>query len=324
MEWESRFFAGSGALRGLELDLGVDRYQFLLTGSFGDIFPNLALLNNFYSHYRTPLVVLIPEAYAYLALRFNYSFVKYQLITPELQFRIHGLLCSSARPFLRSPGYLFPLLPTLHPWVADFVLSERVTDYECKRQLLGLPIGANMELPALSESRMVEIRESLKLIDFEFGNSAILSFHANSNPPVPIETQCYLVEKLIAQKIQVVMNTAGNPMLLETYKKLFNDFQVKYFDLPCDAPIEVVNLAGNYIGGSHGLTAILATFPSTAKLTQVEHATAGPITNNNRQISPESLKIHRALKSDVINNINSVPGDLESLKRYCNHHNIFI
>jgi hypothetical protein len=268
------------------------------------------------------MVVLIPEAYALLAARFSYPFVQFQLITPEIQFRLHGLLCSSGRPFLRAPGYLFPLLPTLHPWVADFVLSERVTDYECKRQLLGLPIGAPLELPVLSESRLAEIYDSLKFIDFEFGNSAILSFHANSNPIIPIETQCFIVEKLIEDKVQVVMNTAGNAMLLETYKKLFNNLPVKYFDLPCDGAVEVVNLAGNYIGGSHGLTAILGSFPSGAKLTQVEHPMSDLITNNNRQISPDSLKIHRALKGDLVNKFNSVPGDLDCLKRYCSENRL--
>ncbi len=323
MEWEARFHESLGSLRNLEIGLGGDRYQLLVTGSYGDVFPNLALLNSFYSEYKTPIVVLLPESYASLARRFDYPYVQYVLVKGESIGRLHALLCSSGRPFIRSPGYLFPVLPTLHPWVADFVLSERVTDYECKRQLLGLPVGAPFDLPALATSRTAELLDSLKNENIESGGSAMLSFHSQSNPVISLEAQLLIIKKLISNKIQVVMNTASSAALLETYKRVFSELPLKYFDIPCDAPVEVVNYAGRYIGGAHGLTVILGSFISSAKLIQVEQPDGGLIRNNGRFITGESLNVARVLRGDLRNLFDFIPGNLELLKSAINRLDSF-
>ena len=134
MEWEAQYSAREGLIRHLESQALPDSYVLLLTGSFGDIFPNLALLKSFHESTGKRITVVISNRWSLLASRFSFEFVKYVLFEGRAAGLIHQALLNSGRAFMRIPGYLYPLLPTLHPLVCDFILSGRVTDYEVKRQ----------------------------------------------------------------------------------------------------------------------------------------------------------------------------------------------
>lgn len=305
MEWEQRFLSNEGRLRNLEAQLGIDNFQLLITGSYGDIFPNLALLNAFHHVNKKMITVLVGEHWKLLADRFSNDFTKFFFINGAEQNWLHTLLCSQGRPLVRDVGYLFPTLPTLHPWVADFILTERVSDYEAKRALLGLPIGAQMELLPLKEVRSAEISDALGNLGAEKSNGVLLSFHSNSNPMVDLESQLVIARFFVERGRRVVYNVSGS-RVDGIFLNQLSELGVALFDVPCDATIEVVEYLGAYVGSAHGLTAILSSFPCTAQIIQVVPPPGSLIVNNNRLITTDSLRVDKALRSDLLNDVHII------------------
>lgn len=305
MEWEARFLNNEGALRRLESQLGSENFQLLITGSYGDILPNLALLKAFHQINGGTISVLIGEHWRPLAERFNYNFIKFYFINISQQEFLHAVLCSLGRPLIRNVGYLFPTLPTLHPWIADFILSERVTDYEAKRTILGLAVGTKMDLPSLKPARSEEIFRTLSDLGIRKSKSVLLSFHSNSNPMIDLTSQLTMAQILLSKGLEVVYNIAGSNAEQKFLKEL-ETIGVKLYNLPPDAPIEIVEYFGTYVGSAHGLTVILASFPCNARIVQVAVQSTSLISNNGRLISADSLRVDQVLGKDLLNSVNVV------------------
>ena len=280
MEWEARYLNNEGALKRLEYQLGSENFQLLISGSYGDILPNLALLNAFHNTNGRTISVLVGDQWRTLAHRFESDFLKFSFINASQQQWLHAVLSSLGRPFIRAVGYLFPTLPTLHPWVADFILTERVTDYEAKRAILGLAVGTKMELPPLKPARLEEIYGTLSARGIPRNKGVLLSFHSNSNPIVDLTTQITIVKISIKRGLKVVYNTAG-ANIEQNFLKELEGMGVAFYDMPPDAPFEIVEYLGMYIGSAHGLTAILASFPCNARMIQIVEKDPPVIRNNN-------------------------------------------
>lgn len=253
-------------------------YILLINGSFGDVFPNLALLKAFYEKYESNIEVLISTRWIELTERFNYPFVKYVLLENENLFRYTLMLRQAS--FALVKGYPYPLLPTLHPHMGEAVLSQRISDYEIKKLILGLPKGCKMDLPKLETERLANLKKIFSDLECTPGKTLIISLKRNSMPPIPKSTRVKIINFFeINSDLDIMVNDA------ETFDRIGFDTEgltrAKIIRIPCDCPIEMVNYAGLHLGISSGLGVILGTFPVQAKLAYLVDTTKTTVLNNN-------------------------------------------
>ena len=317
MEWQLQYRNGAEMLTRVERQLNQDEYIFFVTGSYGDIFPNLCLMEAFHSLFNKRVNIIINERWKTCSSRFQYDFLTYHFINNNFEAALRRNLPLAGRPYLREPGFIFPLLPTLHPWIAECVLTQRMTDYECKRLLLGLPYGTPLRMPDLNEERKTEIYNHLKNdLKMPSGQSAILAFSTNSNPTASIETQKFIANFLNENNISVFFNQAktfDRSYVGENYEQ--DDYRT--ISVAADCPIEFIDYAGYYIGSTHGLTAIASTLPASAAIAQTYFEDTKRLINNGVEISPDSLLMSNAMRHDLKNKVNLIPDtrDLAYLER---------
>jgi hypothetical protein len=305
MEWESYYKAFISPVAVVENQLDPQSYVLHLSGSYGDILPNLALFREFHDKYKMPISCVIPEVWRELTGRFGYPFVRYYFLNSEFDLVLRRSLVLRGHFFLREPGSVFPLLPTLHPFLGDIALSERTTDFEIKRVLLGLPPSSPFDIPPVDETRAAEIHDVLRKMGLERGNTVVISFNTNSNPTASPETQEYICDQLVRSGFSLLINSHPG-----SRGQTSDRLPGARFSIPPDCPFEVVEYCGAYLGSLHGLTNILGGMREVnAKLGCTEFTSAEPILNNNREISGGSLRPDRQLKHDLRNRFYMIPID---------------
>jgi hypothetical protein len=282
VEWEL-FFKYFNAAKISTQNLNMSALHIFISGSYGDVFPNLALLHNVRKYHSNEVIVLIDEKWASLSYRFAQDGISFVSIGNEQAFK--NSLMSEGRQYFLMPGWIYPVLPTLHPFLSDLQLDGYITDFEMKRAILRLPKEAKFELPEITNKRYLEIKKSLESAGCDLGNTCILSFENNSNPTISQNIIIELANMLIQKGITVALNVASTfnnkkwvPEALRNLPKI---------SIPSDYPNEFVSLAGGHIGGLNGLSLILANFKTKAKIAVVADCTNPTITINGRQIKSE-------------------------------------
>jgi hypothetical protein len=311
MEWDAVYDSHRGVIEGIERQLGFDCYILYLSGSYGDILPNLALLGKFAAYAGKPVSVLMPDRWARLAERFSFPHVKYYLLTSHQDVMIRRGILLVGRPFLKRPGYVFPLLPTLHPWVGEFALTERVSDFEVKRCLLGLPFGDTFDIPPLPPSRQSEIDTLLNSYVVRKNRTVLLSFSTNSNPTAPDTVQESIARAVVDSGFFPIFNSAKTFGTRSYRGDNINISDYSSIEIPCDVPFEYTEFCGGYIGSLHGLSNILFGMrPLSAIMGCTGYAKNCQIVNNGVTISSDSLKPERQLRHDLVNSPSFIPVDL--------------
>ncbi len=315
MEWEGFFNSHQDIVRSLERGVDSNYYQLFVTGSYADVYPTLAFMKAYYEKIQTPISVLISSRWQLLANRFLYPFISYRFYEPHYEMYIRSSLQLQARPHVRRPGYLFCTLPTVHPYISDFVLSDRVTDLECRRLMLGLDVGTPLDHPPLSESRRSEINQLIANAGIIKNRSVIIAFETNSNDAPPESIQRCIDSEVRALKFVSLVNSAATSAAPPKGKNA-DGIGTKTIEIPCDAPCEIVEEAGFYIGAPHGLTVILSIFGTNAKLANVPAVATGSVLNNNRLIDARLLDMNHAFRGDVRTPTFQISpsDDLDSLK----------
>ena len=259
-EWELVFDNGQRIVKEIEFIAGRDKIPLFVSGSFADIVTTLALLPALSrSQGNVSIIVVMSTRWRLLAARYTFPFVSYVEINDQVDAILREELARLSRPHVLRPGVLFPTLPTLHPLIAEAVLSGRITDLECRRLLFRLPIGEHLATPSLSAERSAEIEEQFAVTGCRSGKTVVISYSSNTNKMMPKGHQKLLINYCRSLGLDVLINLA------KTFDKWelsdpYSDEEVRHIDLPCDAAIELVEKAGHYIGGSHGLTVLLSIF----------------------------------------------------------------
>lgn len=310
MEWNDLYKACVGYTYELEKQMPRDKYIFYISGSYGDILPNLALLSSFYEKNKTPIIVLIKKQWKLLADRFNYPFVDYLIIEDQTEVRLRLSICNIGRPLLREPGLVFPLLPTLHPLMAEFCRSERVTDYEMRRGLLGLKVGTKFNVPSLTTQRAVEINRILSNLGVHAGRTICLSFLTNANDTPPDWVQALIYETFRDSGFDCILNVS------ETFpgaqpSKTFLPAAAKTVEIPCDCPFEFIEYFGGFVGALNGLTLMLAGVRKVSShLAYTDIQSEAALLSDEVNNSTNEPRINRVLRHDVLNEFTVVPTEL--------------
>ena len=295
IEWKWRYFnrfTSQHSTKGLP----HDHLFIYISGSYGDIFPNLSLLYKVYETKKTPIIVLISSRWRELVTRFEQLGVQFVFIDNEAVFQTS--LMMEGRPFILTPGIVFPTLPTLHPYIAEASLSRRISDYEVKRLLLELPVGAKMNPGLLSKERIAYGQEILKDVGCRFGRTVVLAFNSNSRSRPSAEIQLFIARNLRSKGFDVVFNMAETFDMIRSDRLETSEFAK--ISIPPDMPFELINLAGYYIGTGHGLTVMLATFPTTAKLLLLNDLTHAEMMNSGTLLNAEEMYVSSGFKSEII------------------------
>jgi len=275
VEWK-RHYRNRSISQLATMGLPHDNFFIFVSGSYGDIFPNLALLQSLYQIKKIPIVVLLPTRWRELAGRFQQPGVRFTFI--ENDIILQASLMMEGRPFALVPGVVFPTLPTLHPYLAEAIITNRISDYEVKRLLLELPVGSPMNAGNISSERIKYGENILKKAGCRVGKTVVLAFNSNSTARISWDIQALIANHLISKGLDVIFNTA------ESFKsEVADEVNISSFpvcQIPSDMPIEFVNLAGFYIGTLHGLTMILATFKNNAKIMNLVNCTVPEIISN--------------------------------------------
>jgi len=316
MEWQDLYKACVGSIHDVESQLPRDKYLLYLSGSYGDIILNLALLKSFHEKHDKSIIVLMPSRWELLAKRFKYQFVDYILIDDAFDQRIRLSMANMGRPFLREPGLLFPLLPTLHPWLAEFNRSGRISDFELRRGLFGVKMGSKFDVPPLDEERQQQVQGLLKNLEIKKGRTICLSFLTNSNQTIPEWVQFLIYSTICERGFDCIINTAysfpgkqlGNLVIPNNSKQI---------EIPCDCPFEFIEYFGGFIGVLNGITVVLGgvqTVKSHLAFTDAKQ------TSSLIEHFSDEDPICRTLGPDQLNQFTMIPTELgrEEIVEGCN------
>jgi hypothetical protein len=260
VEWEL-FYDYYNAGQRLARTLDSESYIFLNCGSYGDVYPNMTLMESVAAHQKRKVVVILDKRWERLAGRFSSDRVS--CIFFESEQNLKNALMSERRAYRFEPGTIYPLLPTMHPLLDSFYFQGFVTDLELKKILLRLPREANFILPPLSDHRKNEIFQIFKSTGCRPGQTCILSFNNNSNPALSPATIKKIADQIKYMGFDVLINSAKT----FGFDSSPDDGMMDYpnIGIPSDAPIEFVEIAGLHLGTTNGLTQILYMFENKAK-----------------------------------------------------------
>jgi hypothetical protein len=282
VEWES-FFNYYNAAAIFSRTLNPNALILFNCGSYGDVFPNMSLLAEVVRIHKKPLIVILDKKWVSLIDRFKNTHIEFILINNEQEFK--NSLMSEGRHYIFRPGWIYPLLPTLHPLICDFVFEGYVTDFEIKKTILHLPKTTKYELPQISDSRRNQLREQFKETGARPGKTCIVSFGNNSNPSLPQNLIVNVINRVLQSNVDVLLNVASTfdtktwvPTELEGLKKIH---------VPPDAPNEYIEIAGFHLGSTNGLSTILTNYLTKAKIGVMIDCTDKFITNNGRLVESE-------------------------------------
>jgi hypothetical protein len=257
-------------------------FVLIVSGSYGDVFLNLALLKAFHEKFQSNIKVLISPRWFSLTKRFNYHFVEYIFLKNENLYRYTLMLRQSS--FALVKGYPYPLLPTLHPHIGEAVLSGRISDFEVKKLLLGLSMEDVMDFPAATTDKRRELDDLLKLKNCRPGHTLVISFERNSMPPMSIDLKIKIIEMIRTHlALDILINESQTFLDRNSFSEFFNS--VNSINVPGDYPLEFIEAAGYYLGVSHGLSALLGTAECTAKMAIIVDITEDFVLNNGFLVS---------------------------------------
>jgi hypothetical protein len=257
MEWK-QYFKLKEQISDLENGMPRNKFILFITGSFGDVYPTLALLSEFCRLNVNGAHVLIDKKYSLLCDRFNYPGISYAILESESQLRQSLSLFRSVHALI--PGKIYPTLPTLHPLIGEASLSQRITDHETKRLILGLPVGAPYKWGSVSEVRLKYANNILEQNNLRCGRTIIISYKNQSNSKVNPKIIKDFVDRAKKLNFDVALNNAGPG---NESDEIDNCSRIS---VPPDLVVELHELAGYSITSVSGLSLVLFTQPHSAKV----------------------------------------------------------
>jgi len=192
----------------LERTLGCSGYILFFHGSFGDVYPNFALLASFYEEHESHITVIVDQKYEGLCMRYQLPQVSYFIVESEDSFKRHVL--GSRGGFKFRKGSVFSILPTLYPGWGELTLSYSLTDFQTKRLLLRLPLDAQFKWSGLDSVVYYAVRDRFDTLGLDEGRSVLLAPFTQSNSMLDLATIKLLATEIRGRcNLAVAVNIAG-------------------------------------------------------------------------------------------------------------------
>ena len=263
----------------LEQMLDSEAYLLFFHGSYGDVYPNFALLESFLSEYKSKVIVIVDEKYYDLGRRFNLDGLEYFYI--KNASNLHRMITSLGKPQVLLKGRIYNTLPTIYPYLGELSLSYLITDADIKRLVLGLSRKSTFQFLKLGEQRCKLLRETFTSNGLQLGKTALVMPFTNSNSPLPVEDLINLAHFMRGSLgYDVAVNIGGVP---ERQRLQIDSMPLKQLVVPPDALCEVAELAGVVITVISGSVFPLVFQPHSAR-------TIILMNNNNTNLNTPSEK----------------------------------
>ena len=248
-------------LKAFENQFQSDHLIFLVTGSFGDLIPSILLIKEVCNYRGAPCTIVTYETCFGYSKRFSHTSLRFAFVNNNQASSLHYLLIASGRNFFMEKGRLFPTLPTLHPYIAEAILTQRLSEYEGRRLILSLPVGQKFSFLYDTARETSSISQLVKFGVIDITSCVLISPLANTNPSFsPLFVQ-KLLENLNL-KCDVILNLSGASLdTRQQYLTATRSLErVRHIDLPTEEIFEVTKLAKAHIGPANGLTTMLIFF----------------------------------------------------------------
>jgi hypothetical protein len=262
MEWkESRHHRF--LLEKFEKNFPQDEFILFITGSYGDVYPVLALMKSFVEHHKRPTNIILDKKYTLLASRFRLPGLKFHIVEDEKAFRWTMQIFRNL--FFLEPGVIFPSLLTMHPFIGEAVVTFRLPEFlEAYRLLLELPVGAPLHWGEVSQLRKEAAERLLVDAGLRLNKTVIISLITNSGAQNP-DIVNRIIRRFEESEFDVAINMAG---------EILGGFSVpnetKTISIPCDIPIEVMEAAGFMVVAHSGLGFISVVQPHNSKVVIID------------------------------------------------------
>lgn len=249
----------------IESRFSKDDLIILLSGSYGDVYPPLALFHSLVKVHARHVNVILNEKYRSLAIRFAQEGVSFFFTERDVELR--QSICLIRPQFGLERGKIFPALPTLFPFLAEASLSQRITTFmELYRLLFELPKESPLKWHG---ENIDQIRQEARLFftkqNLPEKETLIVSLVTHSQKPLAHDLQERVLQEL-SRRFFVVINTATDkPKALPPFYSLYKNVHV-----PAYIPTEFAELAGRTLVGYSGLAYILAVQPHNANVLCLE------------------------------------------------------
>ena len=267
MEWQdyhlrkSRLsdFWKQANLIALESSLPKDSFLPYICGSFGDIYGVLLLLDSFVEVHDKDTFALIDKNFFRLAERFSRPGLSFGFLEPDL--RLRRLLGIHRGSYMLRPGEIYPTLTTLHPLVAEAILTRRLSIVEAWRLILDLPKAAPLKINQPTPSQIAELA-LIKAYLQSFKRPTVCLFPGNqSNSGIPCELFRLLVGAIRAHGWEPVLNMTGTNGLEE-----YNDLSLATLNVSPHLLVETCEIFDAVVTTASGVSAVLGMLPNKARV----------------------------------------------------------
>jgi hypothetical protein len=189
----------------------------------------------------------------------------------------------------------------MHPLLDQFWFNFYATDFEIKKLLLRLPKRTENKIPKINKLRLDEVKNLFESTGARLGKTCIISFQSNSNPQLPTKIISEIAKVLRKKSLDVLSNSA-HTFNQDWVPAEMND--IPRVQVPGDAPIEFIELAGYHIGTAHGLSQILANYETKARLALVADLSNEFTINNGAKLEAERVLLFKKSAPQDINSKN--------------------
>ena len=223
-------------------------------GSFGDIYFQTAVINEYNCIHENSINIMIDEKYK----EFVSKIIKNKKI--EIYFvespKIHNLL-SQNNIIGEVNGLPIRMLPTLYPYIAECLYAGKLRYFDFARILIRSNAQGQIKPLEQGLELINEARSILETLSLPIGKTILISCENNTHLEFDEEIWIEIINIIEKYGFTVCVNSSGT---LVNGQKFLLDNRFKKLSMPPYLAVTLIEQCGGYIGTSNGLTGIQAYF----------------------------------------------------------------
>lgn len=223
-------------------------------GSFGDIYLQLSALKELLDEKKEIFNILIDQKYENLANEaLGLSITKYYTTGGNVNnlFNDLGIVGKTGNLPIR-------LLPTIYPGCAELILAERLYYSDFLRGIIGSSrVGVFSKIENIDNQKS-KTQEIIRSSGCEPGNTLLLSVDNNTQKEFSEDFWMFIINLIKKHDVSILLNDSGT--LSYESANLLSSTDLPRIKIPPELAVAIPSIAGGYIGGTNGFSAIQAIF----------------------------------------------------------------
>jgi len=226
-------------------------------GSFGDVYFQTAIINEYNKNNEDAIHLMIDEKYKEFIEKTiqDIKVLVYYVESPK----IHNLLTQN-KILGEIKGLPIRLLPTIYPYIPELIYSGKLKYPDFIRTLIGSKVQGKIQSLENNEALKTEARNLLEKQKLPIGNTIMISCENNTHQEFKEEIWWEVIDIIEKRGFTVCINSSGT--LSSKQRNLLNP-KLKTMSIPPHLAVSIIEQCGGYIGTSNGLNGIQAYFNHT-------------------------------------------------------------